>query len=161
MKASCTAHLPCKVAARVAALLVACLVAILLLGGCAGEEEEGESPTAAGTPAATVIATATPAGTPVSTAAGPGIKDTEIIIGAHSPLSGAFGAVYAMIPRAQEAYYKYINETQGGVCGRKIVFKVEDDGGQAGQEECSQPSGDPRWPVHGVASFHPNPSSPA
>jgi ABC-type branched-subunit amino acid transport system substrate-binding protein len=58
----------------------------------------------------------------------PGITPTEIIIGAHSPLSGAYGAVYAMIPKAQEAYYKYVNDTQGGVCGRKIVFKVEDDG---------------------------------
>ncbi len=31
-----------------------------------------------------------------------------------------------MIPQATEAYFKYINDTQGGVCGRKIVYKVED-----------------------------------
>ena len=67
-------------------------------------------------------------GGPTPEAKVPGITDTEIIIGAHSPLSGAYGAVYAMIPRAQEAYYKYFNDTQGRVCGRNIVFKVEDDG---------------------------------
>ena len=37
------------------------------------------------------------------------------------------GAVYAMIPDATSAYFKYVNETQGGVCGRKIVYKVEDN----------------------------------
>jgi branched-chain amino acid transport system substrate-binding protein len=37
------------------------------------------------------------------------------------------GAVYATIPQTVEAYFKYINDTQGGVCGRKIVYKVEDN----------------------------------
>jgi len=101
------------------------LVAVALTAGSllavACEEEEEEGPTPATTPAATVT------GSPTAAAVGPGITDTEIIIGAHSPLSGAYGAVYAMIPRAQEAYYKYVNETQGGVCDREIVFKVEDD----------------------------------
>jgi len=57
----------------------------------------------------------------------PGITDTEIILGADAPLTGAYGAVYAMLPRATEAYFRYVNETQGGVCGRKIVYKVEDN----------------------------------
>jgi branched-chain amino acid transport system substrate-binding protein len=35
--------------------------------------------------------------------------------------------VYATIPQATEAYFNYINDTQGGVCGRKIVYKVEDN----------------------------------
>jgi branched-chain amino acid transport system substrate-binding protein len=119
MRASYPAHLLCNVATPLAALLLACLVTIPLLSGCAEEEEE--TPTPGGTPTAAATGTVAPAGQV------PGITDTEIIIGAHSPLSGAFGAVYSMIPRAQEAYYKYINETQGGVCGREIVFKVEDD----------------------------------
>jgi len=34
-----------------------------------------------------------------------------------------------MIPRATEAYFKYVNDTQGGVCGREIVYKFEDNEG--------------------------------
>jgi ABC-type branched-subunit amino acid transport system substrate-binding protein len=43
-------------------------------------------------------------------------------------LGGTFGAIYSMLPQTQQAYFKYINETQGGVCGRQIVLKVEDNG---------------------------------
>jgi len=102
-------------------LLFLAVAALLLVLALACEEKEEENPTPEGTPTAAVT------GTPTTTAEGPGITDTEIIIGAHSPLTGAYGAVYAMIPKAQQAYYKYVNDTQGGVCGRKIVFKVEDD----------------------------------
>jgi branched-chain amino acid transport system substrate-binding protein len=102
-------------------LVVAALMAGLLLS-VACEEGEEETPTPGGTPAATV------ADTPTATAAeAPGITDTEIHLGADVPLSGAFGAVYATIPKATGAYFKYINETQGGVCGREIVYKVEDN----------------------------------
>jgi branched-chain amino acid transport system substrate-binding protein len=120
MKAGYSAHLPCKTSARLVVLLLACLVAVPLLSGCAEEEEEA-TPTPAGTPAATVAATVTPA------AEVPGITDTEIILGADCPLAGAMGAVYATIPQATKAYFDYINDTQGGVCGRKIVYKLEDN----------------------------------
>ena len=106
-------------------VLAAICLAVLAV---ACQEEEEETATPAGTPTAAVTGTAAPEGTPTTVAPVPGITPTEIIIGAHSPLSGTYGAVYAMIPRAQEAYYRYFNETQGDVCGRKIVFKVEDDG---------------------------------
>jgi ABC-type branched-subunit amino acid transport system substrate-binding protein len=110
MKASYAAHLPCEVRARLAALLLACLAAILLSVAC--EEEEGaESPTPTGTPAAEV----------------PGITDTEIVLGGHFILGGPFGAAFRMIPDATEAYFKYVDDTQGGVCGRKIVYKMEDN----------------------------------
>jgi branched-chain amino acid transport system substrate-binding protein len=119
MKASYSAHLPRKASAWLVALLLACLLAIPLASGC-GEEEEA-TPTPGGTPAATVT------GTPTAVAEVPGITDTEIILGADCPLAGAMGAVYAMIPKATKAYFKYINDTQGGVCGRKIVYKLEDN----------------------------------
>ena len=119
MKASYAAHVPCKVTARLAALLLACLAVILLAAACGGEEEE--APTPGGTPKATIT------GTPAAGAEVPGITDTEIILGADVPLAGAMGAVYAMIPQATEAYFKYINATEGGVCGRKIVYKLEDN----------------------------------
>jgi branched-chain amino acid transport system substrate-binding protein len=57
----------------------------------------------------------------------PGITPTEIVLGLHTPLSGGLGAAYAQMVKAPEAYYRYVNEEKGGVCGRKIVLKVEDD----------------------------------
>jgi branched-chain amino acid transport system substrate-binding protein len=57
----------------------------------------------------------------------PGVTDTQIILGTTSTLTGVYGAVYSALPKAMDAYFKYINETQGGVCGREIVLKVEDD----------------------------------
>ncbi len=97
------------------------LAALLLVLAVACEEEEEEE-TLTGTPAATVT------GTPTAVAEVPGITDTEILLGADCPLAGTLGAVYATIPQATEAYFNYINDTQGGVCGRKIVYKVEDNG---------------------------------
>jgi branched-chain amino acid transport system substrate-binding protein len=102
-------------------LLLTALVFIALAVACEEEEEE-ETPTPGGTPTAAVT------GTPAATAevVGPGITDTEIILGADCPLTGASAAVYATIPQTTKAYFSYINETQGGVCGREIVYKVED-----------------------------------
>ena len=74
------------------------------------------------------MGTATPAGTTApSGALAPGISDTEILLGAEVILSGDLGAVFATIPKATNAYFNYINETQGGVCGRKIVYQYEDN----------------------------------
>jgi branched-chain amino acid transport system substrate-binding protein len=103
----------------VMAVVVGTCLAILAVG-C---EEEKEAPTATPTP----VATATPGASPTPGAEVPGVTDTEIILGQHMSLSGTYGAVYATLPQAQEAYFNYINDTQGGVCGRKIVLKVEDD----------------------------------
>ncbi|KPK47662.1 MAG: hypothetical protein AMJ77_02375 [Dehalococcoidia bacterium SM23_28_2] len=110
-----------RVGAQLAVLLLACLLAIALLSGCGGEEEEATA-TPEGTPTAAADETPTTPGT-----VGPGITDTEIILGADAPLGGAMGAVYATIPQATKAYFDYINDTQGGVCGRQIVYKLEDN----------------------------------
>ncbi len=56
----------------------------------------------------------------------PGVTDSEIVLGQHTPLSGSYAAVYEPIASAQRAYFDYVN-SQGGVCGRKIVLRVEDD----------------------------------
>jgi branched-chain amino acid transport system substrate-binding protein len=106
---------------------------VALAAACGGEEEE--TPTGTGTPAATgspatsVVGTATSQGTTTapSGATGPGITDTEIHLGAEVILSGSMGAVYATIPQTVDAYFDYINDTQGGVCGRKIVYQYEDN----------------------------------
>jgi len=113
---------PGKITALAAVLLLACVVLIALAGACGeGEEEEEATATPGGTP------TAAATGTPAATAEVPGITDTEIILGADVILGGAMGAVYATIPQTVEAYFNYINDTQGGVCGRKIVYKLEDN----------------------------------
>ena len=125
MKIRHSLSLPGKTTVLLAVLLLVGLAAIPLAVACGGEEEEAATgtPTAAvtGTPKATVTRTPTAAGEV------PGITDTEIILGADVILGGAMGAVYATIPQATEAYFKYINDTQGGVCGRKIVYKMEDN----------------------------------
>jgi len=43
------------------------------------------------------------------------------------------GAAFRMIPDATAAYFRYINDTQGGVCGREIVYKMEDNQNDAAQ----------------------------
>jgi len=120
MKVGHVVPLSGKSTALVAFLLLACLAVVGLAVAC-GEEEE-ETPTPGGTP------TAAATGTPATTVEAPGITDTEIILGADVILAGAMAAVYATIPQATEAYFNYINDTQGGVCGRKIVYKLADNG---------------------------------
>jgi len=116
---------PGKASALLAVLVLACVVLVALAVAC-GEEEE-ETPTPGGTP------TAAATGTSTTAEKVPGITDTEIILGSDCPMTGALGAVYATIHQATEAYFKYINDTQGGVCGRKIVYKMEDNNNDAAQ----------------------------
>jgi branched-chain amino acid transport system substrate-binding protein len=108
-----------------AIVLLASLFLAVLAAACGGGEEE--TPTATGTPGATAVATATPGGTATSMGETPGISDTEILLGADDILSGTFAAVYATIPKASTAYFNYINDTQSGVCGRKIIYQYEDN----------------------------------
>jgi len=58
---------------------------------------------------------------------GPGVTDTEIKIGQTMPYSGNASA-YGVAGRNQAAYFRMINETQGGINGRKISFISLDDG---------------------------------
>jgi branched-chain amino acid transport system substrate-binding protein len=101
-------------------LIFLALAALLLVVAVACEEEEEEG-TPTGTPAAAVT------GTPTAVGEVEGITDTEIILGMHGPRSGTWGAAYAPVIGGVEAYFKYVNAEEGGVCGRQIVFKVEDD----------------------------------
>jgi branched-chain amino acid transport system substrate-binding protein len=109
------------------ALVVGICLAAMAVACQGGNEEEtpSASVSATGTPGAT--STAVTAASPAAATGAPGITDTQIILGADAPLSGVYGAVYSMIPKATQAYFKYVNETQGGVCGRQIVYKVEDN----------------------------------
>jgi len=107
-----------KTANVVMSAVVAACLAVLAVG-CG--EEEAPSTTATSVATTTAEASHTPTGEV------PGVSDTEIVLGQHMSLSGTLGAIYGLLPQAEKAYFKYINDTQGGVCGRKIVLKVEDD----------------------------------
>jgi branched-chain amino acid transport system substrate-binding protein len=58
---------------------------------------------------------------------GPGASDTEIKIGQTMPYSGNASA-YGVAGRLHAAFFRMVNETQGGVNGRKINFISLDDG---------------------------------
>ncbi|HKP18970.1 MAG TPA: ABC transporter substrate-binding protein [Gaiellaceae bacterium] len=58
--------------------------------------------------------------------ADPGIGGDSILIGGTAPLSGEAAAAGA-VSRGAKAYLDYVN-ARGGVFGRKIVYKVRDDG---------------------------------
>jgi len=61
------------------------------------------------------------------TASAPGITPTQILIGSHQPLTGPAAPGYSEIAPAANAYFSYVN-ANGGVYGRKIVYKYLDDG---------------------------------
>lgn len=56
----------------------------------------------------------------------PGVTKNSVTIGGTFPLTGP-AALYGVIPKAENAYFQYVN-AQGGVNHRKINFKVYDDG---------------------------------
>src|SRR5450759_5678727 len=62
-----------------------------------------------------------------NTASAPGITATTITIGSHQPLTGPAAPGYSEISPASNAYFQWVND-HGGVLGRKIVYKYEDDG---------------------------------
>jgi len=55
----------------------------------------------------------------------PGVTSTQIVLGATGPLSGAESQYEPVLSGAQ-AYFSYVND-HGGVLGRTIEYKVEDD----------------------------------
>ena len=68
--------------------------------------------------AAAALALGTPAATP-------GVTATTITLGGTIPITGP-AAAYGSVGKGADAYFKYVN-SRGGVFGRKIVYKFEDD----------------------------------
>jgi branched-chain amino acid transport system substrate-binding protein len=56
-----------------------------------------------------------------------GITSSSILLGNTIAQSGT-AAAYGTIANGENAYFTYINNTEGGVNGRKITFKILDDG---------------------------------
>jgi ABC-type branched-subunit amino acid transport system substrate-binding protein len=59
-------------------------------------------------------------------AATPGVSATQIVLGGTGPLTGS-ESQYEPVLSGAKAYFDYVN-AHGGVYGRKIVYKIEDDG---------------------------------
>jgi len=57
---------------------------------------------------------------------GPGVSDSEIIIGQSAPFSGPASA-FGIYSRVEDAYFKALND-KGGINGRKIKFILLDNG---------------------------------
>ncbi|NYH52963.1 MULTISPECIES: ABC transporter substrate-binding protein [Nocardiopsis] len=55
-----------------------------------------------------------------------GVTDDSVVIGSHQPLTGPAAPGYLSISQGARAVYEYIND-QGGVNGREIDYRVEDD----------------------------------
>ena len=95
-------------------MIVAFSLAVLVSCGGKSKAPAGNgtrSPTAGGTSSENV----------------PGVTDTEIKLGSHMPLSQSPAAAYAIIADGMRAYFDFINDTEGGVNGRKIKLIVGDD----------------------------------
>jgi len=71
------------------------------------------------------VSVAVSAAMAATTASAPGVTANSITIGGTFPLTGA-AALYGVIPKAENAYFQYVN-AHGGVNGRKIIFKYYDD----------------------------------
>jgi len=56
----------------------------------------------------------------------PGVTAKQILIGGTTPLSGPASA-YASVAKGADAYFKYVDD-HGGVFGRSIKYKYDDDG---------------------------------
>src|SRR5450756_2043904 len=55
-----------------------------------------------------------------------GVTSNSILLGNTIAQSGA-AAAYGTIANGELAYFTYVNNTQGGINGRKITFKILDD----------------------------------
>jgi ABC-type branched-subunit amino acid transport system substrate-binding protein len=88
--------------------IIGVLAALSLLSSCAGAGEPSTGGGAAGDSA-------------------PGVTDDKVVIGTHQPLTGPAAPGYSRISVAAKAMYSYVND-RGGINGRKIDYRVEDDG---------------------------------
>ncbi|NEA22923.1 ABC transporter substrate-binding protein [Actinomadura bangladeshensis] len=58
--------------------------------------------------------------------AAPGVTATTVTIGSHQPLTGPAAPGYSANSAASKAFFDYVN-ANGGINGRKIVYKYVDD----------------------------------
>jgi branched-chain amino acid transport system substrate-binding protein len=102
-------HGPHRGPARTARVLAFAAVAVVALAACGKSSSTGGS------------------GSNTNQASAPGVTATTITIGSTQPLSGPAAPGYSEIAPASNAYFQYVN-ANGGVFGRKLVYKYLDDG---------------------------------
>lgn len=74
---------------------------------------------------ALLIALAAAAAAVPAALADPGVTAKQIVLGGTVPLSGP-ASLFASVAHGANAYFQYVNR-QGGVFGRKVVYKAVDD----------------------------------
>jgi ABC-type branched-subunit amino acid transport system substrate-binding protein len=77
--------------------------------------------------AATALVAGCSGGSGGGSASAPGVTGSQITLGSTQPLTGPAAPGYGEIGPAIDAAFHYIN-AKGGVHGRKLVFKYQDDG---------------------------------
>ena len=95
---------------RVLGVVAAGAAVALAAAGCGGGGGDGGSEAGGG----------------ANRASAPGVTATTVTIGSHQPLTGPAAPGYSKISAAAKAYFDYVN-ANGGVHGRKIVYKYMDD----------------------------------
>lgn len=73
-----------------------------------------------------IVALSVAATVPAAGQSVPGVTSTQVLLGGVHPYSGPASA-YSSIGKGAKAYFDYINDTKGGVYGRKIIYKDLDD----------------------------------
>ncbi|WP_026116276.1 ABC transporter substrate-binding protein [Nocardiopsis valliformis] len=89
------------------AVLASALALAMLATACSGAGEVGE-------------------GADVDLDVAPGVTDDTVVIGSHQPLTGPAAPGYMAVSQGAAAVFEYVN-AQGGVNGRQIDYRVEDD----------------------------------
>ncbi len=105
---------------RVLALITA-MIMVFTVVGCSPAENNNSSTTTPSTPS-----NGSDAPKPVEEKWAQGISATEIVVANSAATSGAFAPVGVPFNAGIEAYFEKINQ-EGGIQGRKIVFKHVDD----------------------------------
>jgi ABC-type branched-subunit amino acid transport system substrate-binding protein len=125
-----------KAPLRGARLLGALAVMLLLAGGMAGWIVLGVKKDAGGgAPGGESKISASGGGegaasetAPALTATAPGVTGTEITLGMSAPFSGSSRELGRGMQTGIETYFQYVNESAGGIHGRKLKLLALDDG---------------------------------
>ena len=99
--------------------IYALLLSLAVAAACGGDGDGGES---SPTPQPSLTAILGRGGQH-----GPGVTETEIWLGMTNDLLGSADTPYGVITTAIQAYFRKVNEEDGGVCQRSLVVKAEDD----------------------------------